>query len=134
MTRSHSLGDLQLAIMRVLWQRGEASAAEVHAALKKQRGLAPTTIATMLRKLEDKGAVKHKEHGRTFVYRAAIAPEQVHKRMVGDLVEQVFGGDALALVNHLLRQGEIDADDLEQLRARVADAEAKERKQKGGQP
>lgn len=131
MTRSHSLGELQLAIMRVLWERTEASATEVHEALRKERGLAPTTIATMLRKMEEKGVVKHKEHGRSFVYRAAVQPEQVHKRMVGDLVEQVFDGDPLALVNHLLRQGEIDLDDLEQLRAKVA---AAAQQQKGGKP
>lgn len=132
MARSLSLGDLQLAIMRVLWQRTEASVAEVHAALKKQRGLAPTTIATMLRKMEDKGVVRHKEHGRTFVYRAAVAPEQVHKHMVGDLVEQVFEGDPLALVSHLLRQGEIDLQSLEQLRQRVAAAEQQQAEQQRG--
>ena len=52
MSQSHRLGDLQLAIMRVLWANGEAAASDVHKALLDERGLAITTIKTMLRKLE----------------------------------------------------------------------------------
>ena len=59
----HTLGDLQHAIMAVLWERGEATAARVHEALREERGLAPTTIATMLRKMEDKGVVAHRAEG-----------------------------------------------------------------------
>ena len=65
----HALGDLQHAIMAILWARGEATAAEVYEALREDRGLAPTTIATMLRKMEDKGVVVHRAQGRQFVYR-----------------------------------------------------------------
>ena len=130
MSKSHHLGDLQLAIMRVLWERGEAATADVHAALTRERGLAPTTIATMLRKMEDKGVVTHRENGRTFVYRATVRPEQVHRRMVGDLVTQLFGGDPLELVNHLVREGDIELDELDELRARITEAE--KRLKKGG--
>jgi len=52
------LGDLQSAIMRILWQRGEASVNDVHSTLLDERGLAPTTIATMLKKMEAKGVVR----------------------------------------------------------------------------
>jgi predicted transcriptional regulator len=127
MARSHHLGELQLAIMRVLWDRGEAAASDVHAALGRERGLAPTTIATMLRKMEDKGVVKHREDGRTFVYRAVVGSEQVHRRMVGDLVERLFDGDALELVNHLVREGDIDLQELDALRAAIAAAQGRKR-------
>lgn len=128
MGRSQPLGDLQLAILHVLWQRGEASVAEVHEALHDERGLALTTIATMLRKLEDKGTVRHRENGRQFVYRAVVAPQQVHRRMVGDLVERLFEGDPLKLVNHLLRAGEIEPQELDELRAEIDAASKKARK------
>src|SRR5687767_8177854 len=127
MPKSHHLGELQLAIMRVLWERGEATAGDVTGALAGERGLAPTTIATMLRKMEDKGVVAHRESGRTFVYRPAVRPEQVHRRMVADLVGNLFGGDPLALVNHLVREGEIDVRELDELRARIAEAERTQR-------
>ena len=115
-----TLGDLQHAIMSVLWERGEATTADVHAALHGERGLAPTTIATMLRKMEDKELVAHRTEGRQFVYRPAVTRAEVRNSMVGELVERVFGGDATALVAHLVSQHEIDAEELAALRQRVA--------------
>ena len=120
MKRKRQLGDLQLAIMRVLWERGEAPAIEVHQALFEERGLAVTTIKTMLRKLEEYGCVEHRTNGRQFIYRPAIAEADVRKGMVGDLVQRLFAGDSAALVNHLVRSGEIDAEDLEDLREIVS--------------
>ena len=116
---SSRLGDLQLAIMRVLWECGEASAAHVHRTLYPQRGLALTTIATMLRKMETKGVVTHRREGRQFLYRPTIAEGEVHRSMVGDLVDRLFAGDALELVNHLLTEGDIDMGELEDLRKRL---------------
>ena len=81
-----TLGALQYAIMKVLWERGEAASSEVHAALVEDRGLAPTTIATMLRKMEDKGVVAHRRDGRQFVYRPTVSREEVRESMVGELV------------------------------------------------
>jgi len=115
MKRKRQLGDLQLAIMRVLWERGEAPAIEVHQALFEERGLAVTTIKTMLRKLEEYGCVEHRTNGRQFIYRPAIAEADVRRGMVADLVRRLFSGDSAALVNHLVRSGEVDAEDLENL-------------------
>ena len=115
MTDTHTLGDLQLAIMRVLWQRREAPVAEVHEALLPERGLAPTTIATMLKKMEDKGVVAHRSEGRRYIYRPTISETQVRRSMVGELTERLFLGDATALVSHLLSEHDIDADRAEQL-------------------
>ena len=115
MKRKRQLGDLQLAIMRVLWERGEAPAIEVHQSLLEERGLAVTTIKTMLRKLEEYGCVEHRTHGRQFIYRPAIEEADVRKGMVGALVKRLFAGDSAALVNHLVESGEIDPDDLEGL-------------------
>ncbi len=114
----HTLGELQHAIMAVLWERGEAATAEVHEALQG-RGLAPTTIATMLRKMEDKGVVSHRAVGRQFLYRPAVSEDQVRRSMVGELVERLFAGDAKALVAHLVSEHEIDAEELRELRRRL---------------
>lgn len=123
-----NLGDLQLAILRALWERGEAPVSKVHAALA-DRGLALTTIATMLRKMEEKGLVAHREQGRQFFYRAEIDPELVQRNLVGDLVTRLFDGNPMALVNHLLRAGEIELDELDDLRNAVNSAEDAERQQ-----
>ena len=113
---THTLGDLQLAIMRVLWQRGEAAAAEVHEALLAERGLAPTTIATMLTKMEKKGVVAHRAEGRRFLYSPTVSEPQVRRSMVGELTERLFGGDRVALVSHLLAEHELDPAELAELR------------------
>ncbi len=128
MTTRHQLGDLQLAIMRILWRSGEASASQVHAALFEERGLAPTTIATMLRKMEDKGVVRHRARGRQFIYRPTLEEGDVRQGMVGDLVDRLFRGSSAALVNHLLSAGEIDPRELEQLRALLEEKEAEARR------
>ena len=101
----------------MLWGRGEATVAEVHAALLADRGLAPTTIATMLRKMEDKGVVDHRQEGRSFVYRPIVSEPQVRRSMVVEVVERLFAGDAAALVSHLVTEHQIDGDELDRLRA-----------------
>ena len=120
MNRKRKLGDLQLAIMRVLWERGEAAAIEVHEALFEERGLAVTTIKTMLRKLEEYGCVDHRTNGRQFIYRPAIAEMDVREGMVADLVQRMFSGDSTVLVNHLIQSGDINVEDLDDLRAIVS--------------
>jgi predicted transcriptional regulator len=124
-----NLGDLQLAILRTLWERNNATVADVHGALH-DRGLALTTIATMLRKMEEKGLVAHTEQGRQFLYEAKVDPELVQRNLVGELVAKLFDGDPLALVNHLLREGEIELDELDDLKKQVADAEKKQRRER----
>lgn len=119
-TESHHLGDLQLAIMRILWSQGEASVADVHEALEPERGLALTTIATMLAKMEKKGVVDHRAEGRRFIYRPTVSEGQVRRSMVTDLTSQLFRGDVFALVNHLLSEHEIDSRELDQLRGLIA--------------
>lgn len=124
MTRRHSLGDLQFAIMQVLWRTGEATVAEVHRALLAERGLAPTTIATMLVKMERKGVVAHRVDGRRFVYQPTVTEPEVRRSMVGELTERLFAGDTAALVSHLLSEQEAGAVDLAELKRLIAEAEA----------
>jgi BlaI family penicillinase repressor len=113
------LGKLQLAIMRVLWRRGEAAVTEVHEDLEAERDLAPTTVATMLAKLERKGVVAHRTEGRRFIYQPLVNEEQVRRSMVDELTTQLFHGDVTALVNHLLSEHSIEASELAELRSLI---------------
>jgi predicted transcriptional regulator len=117
--RLHRLGDLQLAILRVLWARGEATAAEVQSALAQERGLALTTISTMLQRLAAQGVVGHRADGRVHVYRARVGEADVRTSMVADLIQRVFRGDSTALVSHLVEAGEVDPAELGDLREAV---------------
>ena len=120
MTRNNQLGELQLAIMRVLWEQGEATVAAVHAALVDERGLALTTIATMLTKMEKKGIVQHRTEGRQYVYAPTVSEPEVHRSMVSELTQRLFDGNAAALVNHLLTEQEIDAGELAKITRLIA--------------
>ena len=121
----HTLGELQHAIMQVLWTRSEATVAEVHGALFDERGLAPTTIATMLRKMEDKGVVAHRVEDRHFVYQATVSEDAVRSTMVSELLDRLFEGDPAALVSHLVADHDIDEAEVERLRALLEYAEAR---------
>ena len=112
----YTLGELQHAIMRVLWERDEATVANVHEALYEERGLAPTTIATMLRKMENKGVVAHRLEGRQFFYRPVVSESDVRSSMVGELLDRLFAGDPAALVSHLVADHTIDDAEIERLR------------------
>lgn len=127
MTGIERLGKLQLAIMRVLWERGESSAADVHAALLPTHGLAPTTIATMLKKMEAKGVVEHRVEGRRFLYAPTVEEAAVTRTMVADLADRLFDGSAAALASHLIAEHEVEPGELDALRALITRAKRKER-------
>src|SRR3954464_10469370 len=109
-TKIHRLGDLQLRIMQILWSGQNATVAEVHGALAQERELAYTTIATMLRKMEARGLVKHRLDGRSFVYRAAVKEEAVTRGMANHLVDRLFAGSLTDVVSHLLSTREVSRD------------------------
>ena len=124
MPEPHQLTELQIAIMRILWERRQATVAEIHAALLDERGLAPTTIATLLSRLEKRGAVKHRTVSRQYVYYPLISEEDVRTTMVADLTEQLFDGDVAELVSHLLRARDMTPGDLEKVKELIATHEA----------
>lgn len=124
--RKHQLGDLQLAIMRVLWREGEATVAQVRRELESSRPLALTTVATMLTKMEAKGVVDHRAEGRRFVYRPRVSERQVRRSMMRRVTEGLFGGDALAVVSHLLSEREIPAEELAELKRMIDEREREE--------
>jgi predicted transcriptional regulator len=128
MSKITQLGDLQLAIMQVLWDLGEATVTDVHQALLADRGLAPTTIATMLKKMEEKGVVAHRAEGRKFIYEPSVSRDHVRRSMVAEITERLFAGDPVALVTHLISRHEIRPEELSELERMIAEAKSKEGK------
>ena len=117
--RIHRLGDLQLQILQVLWARQHATVAEVHEALQ-HRELAYTTIATMLRKMENRGLVRHHNEGRSFVYEPAVAADAVSRSMANHVVDKLYAGSLSSLVNHLLTSRDVSPDELARLEKLIA--------------
>jgi predicted transcriptional regulator len=113
--RVQELTALQLDLMRGLWARGEATAAEVLELLRPRRKLAATTVATLLSRLEKLGVVAHRVEGRSYVYRACASESEVRRSLVGR-VKHAFAGDVTALLAQLIDDGEIGAQDLARVR------------------
>ncbi len=111
---AYRLGDLQLRIMRVLWKTAPVSVAEVQNRLGGDP-LAYTTVATMLRKMEDRGLVRHCEQGRKFLYQAAVSEQDVTRSMADDLVDRLFEGSLADTVSHLLETREVGHKELARL-------------------
>jgi BlaI family penicillinase repressor len=111
------LSELQFDLMRVLWARGEASVAEVAEAVAQSRGLAHTTVATLLTRLAARGAVEARREGRQLVYRACISEPQVRRSMVSSLIQRLFSGDANGLLAHLVSEREVADGDLAKVQA-----------------
>jgi BlaI family penicillinase repressor len=113
-------GRMQLRIMQVLWSRGSASAREITDELNETLPVAHSTVQTLLRQLEAKGAVDHRVEGRTFVFYPKLKQDRAQRTAVRNLVERVFGGDVGGLVAHLLHHEKMSPDELNKLR-RVID-------------
>lgn len=115
-TDDFALSELQLDLMRVLW-RGEASVADVAAEMARRRGLAHTTVATLLTRLGRRGLVEARREGRQLVYRARVDESQVRRSMVGELIQTLFRGDPQALLAHLVSEKEVETGDLARIQA-----------------
>lgn len=124
MPETHQLTDLQIALMRVLWDRREATVAEIAEALRGERGLAQTTIATLLSRLERRGVVAHRSKARQFIYSPLVTESEVQRSMVTELTERLFDGDVTALMTHLLSASEVSSGDLERIKELIAVHEA----------
>lgn len=126
--RIHRLGDLQLRIMKVLWDRTQATVAEVHEALGSigsKDDLAYTTVATMLRKMEDRGLVRHESAGRTFIYLPIVGSDAVTRTMADDLLEKLFAGNLTDMVSHLLSTREVSREELSMLERLIEERKKK---------
>jgi BlaI family transcriptional regulator, penicillinase repressor len=123
---SEQLSDLQLALMTALWDLREATVSAVQDQLERSgRSLAPTTVATLLRRLEAHGWVKHRQQGRQFLYRAASSRDEVTGGVIDRVTRSLFDGDATALVSHLLDSGSLRKRDLSAIRALIDEKEGK---------
>lgn len=127
MRRKHQVGELQLAILRVLWESGGETVLGVHEALSRARPLVANTIGSMLQKMERKGIVGHRRESRRYIYYATVSEADVRRSMVSDLIQQLFAGDPKALVGHLVREEELDKRDLDSLHKEIE----RQRKERG---
>lgn len=112
----------ELRIMKVLWRLQRASVADVVAALPKPP-LAYTTVLTMLRILEQKGAVKRELDGRAHIYFPAVKEDDAARNAIGDIVQSFFKNSKTALAMRLIAEEKPDTEELAHLKALIAQYE-----------
>src|SRR5205823_13745989 len=114
----HQRTELQLASPRVIRDKGEATVQDIWEALPPERGLAQTTVATTLSRLDRRGVVTRRAppQARQYHYRAAVTEREVQHSMVGELTERLFDGDVTALVQHLLTGEDVSPGDIAKIR------------------
>ena len=113
------LGELQRTVMEAVWDAGEATVHDIRGRLEKRKPLAYTTVLSTLQKLERTGWLRHRPNGRMHVYYPARTREEAHSSSLKQLVQGVFGGDPLALFQHLIDDPELKADELAELRKMI---------------
>jgi len=108
--------DRELEILRVLWADGSTALSTLCETLRKEREVATTTIATMLKVMREKGLVRRLGSGRGAQWTATISQEKTAKKMVGKLVDHVFEGSVDRLAAHLIEGGQLSGKQLAELR------------------
>jgi predicted transcriptional regulator len=117
--RSLTLTDGELRLMRVLWDRGEASVGDVVQALKERPKPAYNTVLTLLRILERKGYVTHRKDGRAFVFVPVVDKSNATRSALRTLVNRFFEGSPRLLMLNLLDDHELSPAALAQLKQRL---------------
>lgn len=119
--------EAELAILRVLWERGRSTVREVTDAIQVERGTGYTTALKLMQIMHDKGLVKRDDSSRTHVYEAVAAAEVTQRQLVGDLLDRAFGGSARKLVLQALSGRKASREDLAEIRKLLDELEQKAR-------
>lgn len=122
-----SLSEAQMEIMNVVWDRGEATVADVWRALGSRRPVARSTVVTMLARLQEKGWLCCDEAGHAFRYKATVPREATLGQVVRRLVDTAFGGSAEGLVMALLHDRGVSREEARRIKEMIDRAEGRRR-------
>jgi BlaI family transcriptional regulator, penicillinase repressor len=114
-TASKQPTDGELEILKILWELGPAGLGQIHEVLHERRGVAITTVATMLKMMHAKKLVERADGPRGYLWKAHVSREATVSGLIGKLVQHVFDGSAHRLVAHLVEEGELDESDRKEI-------------------
>jgi predicted transcriptional regulator len=122
-TRSRTLTEQELEIMKIVWGLERATVRDVYEALRARRKIAYTTVMTMMNILETKKYLKKQAQERAYVYQATRPRSEVIKAMVREFVNRVFNGSAEPLLVHLIKDRRLSKKELEKIARTIGEAE-----------
>ena len=125
------ISDAEWEVMLLLWERAPRTASEVAATLGPAHDWSERTVKTLLARLVKKGALAASPDGKRYLYEPVISRDACVRRETRSFLDRVFGGSASPLLAHFVREGELGAGELEQLRA-LLDAAADKPSDPGG--
>lgn len=108
--------DAELEILGVLWGRGASTVREVHDEINRVRPTGYTTVLKLMQIMTEKNLVTRDEKDRAHIYESNVAREETQRRLVGDLLDQVFEGSAANLVMQALSSKKTSQKDLQSIR------------------
>jgi predicted transcriptional regulator len=108
--------DSELAILRVIWERGPSTVRQVHEALADARVTGYTTTLKLMQIMAEKGLVTRDESARTHIYSTKLSQDQTQRQLVTDLLDRAFGGRSAALVMHALSAQPASDAELQEIR------------------
>ena len=122
------LGQLQRAVIEVVWELGEASVHQVRERLGRKKKLAYTTVLTAMQKLEKAGWLRHRAEGKSYVYLPTQSREEAGAKSVLKFMKRMFDGDAVLMFQHLMRENKLGDDELRKLRKMIDKKQKEKRK------
>lgn len=120
------LSALEHLVMEVVWERGSATGEDVRAALAERHPMKESTARTILKRLEEKGYIRHRVDGRTNVYTGVDAPENVAAKAVRQIIERFCGGSVEQLLVGMVANDVVDEQELQRLAQRIAGRKTRE--------
>jgi|SRR5579863_1808423 len=118
--RVGNLGELEQLVMDHVWASGPTTAESCREALYSQHAMKDSTVRTVLRRLEEKGLLRHEVEGRTFVYRAVQGRRNIAARAVSGIVDRFCGGSVEQLLVGMVENDVLDRDELQRLAQKIA--------------
>lgn len=123
MTKQNKPTTAELEILAVLWEKDAATVKEVHEVINARKPTGYTTVLKTMQIMREKGLVERDDTNKAHVFRAAQAETETQKNLVADLIEKVFRGSALKLVQHVLEAKPASAEELKKIRKMIKKAE-----------
>jgi BlaI family penicillinase repressor len=114
------LTDLQQAILDFIWSNGQGTAEQVREALRPRHKLKDSSIRTLLRRLEQRGFLRHRLEGQLYVYQAVVRPHKVAARAVRHIIEKFCAGSTEQFLLGMVDERILTADELRKLATKVS--------------
>jgi BlaI family penicillinase repressor len=113
---SKGLGPLEMEVLDVIWEMGEATSREIFEKMRERKKLGQSTVLTVLRRLSDRGILKRDAGGDVYRYSPVVPRHELGGKMVDDIVNRIFQGSVEPVIAHLISRSDIKGLDVERLK------------------